>query len=335
MPDPMRASVATASCCRLMVAALVVAVALPTFLSHGTFAHGSAEEPAAHSLTVRVGFPDAGIGAGEQLCLDLHAGNVGELTAPVQSQCVGQGANSVTFGGLDHGAYRVVVPAPDSTLTEDRYAGQVVETEVPDQPDGAEYVVDVQLALPPELAGTTGNVDVEVYACPPGTDGQGDATLWASQCQYRAGGVSLVLSGVGSVDDTVVRDVTGEEGDLTGRVEFGDLPAGAYQLAGDLPDNVATNPALFVTSKVEGTITALEPGDTVAVRPAEEVEVDVFLVLDEVPTTPSPAPTEPASNADAPPSAGSTTAPDAGTEPDIPAVPVVVPTVTGALDSEP
>ena len=70
-------------------------------------------------------------------------------------------------------------------------------------------------------------------------------------------------------------------GDNSGRVEFTDLPPGAYELGSELPENVGSNPALFVESSIDGSLGSLEPSDTLALRPTETVAVDVFLVLDQ------------------------------------------------------
>jgi hypothetical protein len=70
-------------------------------------------------------------------------------------------------------------------------------------------------------------------------------------------------------------------GDGSGRVEFTDLPPGAYELGSELPENVGSDPALFVESSIDGSVGTLKPSDTLALRPTETVAVDVFLVLDQ------------------------------------------------------
>ena len=111
----------------------------------------------------------------------------------------------------------------------------------------------------------------------PGADRDG----WATECQALAGGVPLSLSGTGSIHDAAFQAVTGTSGDESGRVEFTDLPPGAYELGSELPENVGSDPALFVESSIDGSLGSLEPSDTLALRPAETVAVDVFLVLDQ------------------------------------------------------
>ncbi len=48
-----------------------------------------------------------------------------------------------------------------------------------------------------------------------------------------------------------------------------------------LPENVGSEPALFVESSIDGSLGSLEPSDTLALRPTETVAVDVFLVLNQ------------------------------------------------------
>jgi hypothetical protein len=102
-----------------------------------------------------------------------------------------------------------------------------------------------------------------------------------TECQALAGGVPLSLSGTGSINDAAFQAITGLSGDGSGRVEFTDLPPGAYELGSELPENVGSEPALFVESSIDGSLGSLEPSDTLALRPTETVAVDVFLVLDE------------------------------------------------------
>jgi hypothetical protein len=91
----------------------------------------------------------------------------------------------------------------------------------------------------------------------------------------------LTLSGTGSIEDAAFQAVTGVSGTESGRVEFTDLPAGAYELGSDLPENVTTTPALFVESSIDGSLGSLQPSETLALRPTETVAVDVYLVLDQ------------------------------------------------------
>ena len=266
---------------RVATLCLLLAVVMLALLPGSVAADGTPGQPVTHTLGVAVTFPDAGLAEGEQLCLALYAGDTGDLagTAPLQSQCLGPGGSSLLFEGLAHGAYRVVVPAPDSVLNPHRYQGQIVGTSIPDEPNLSAFGIDIALALTPETAGITGSVQVNVYGCPPGTNGGGDATVWASECEYLAGGVPLVLSGIGSVDDTTLAGVTGQTGEQSGQVEFSNLPAGAYRLDGELPENVAAEAAYFVESSLDGGTTVLDPDDTLAIRPAEIKTIDVYLVL--------------------------------------------------------
>ena len=87
------------------------------------------------------------------------------------------------------------------------------------------------------------------------------------------------MSGTGSINDAAFQAVTGLSGDTSGRVEFTNLPAGAYELDGDLPRNVGTDPALFAESSIDGSLGSLDPNATLALRPTETVAVDVYLVL--------------------------------------------------------
>lgn len=303
----------------ITVLVCMVAVAL---LPMRAIAHGGSDQPAAHTLTVDVAFPDDGLVEGEQLCLGLFAASAAGTGSPLQLACIGPGAGGATFDGLAHGAYQVVLPTEASVLTPPRYAGQLIETDVPDEAAAADYGVAVQLALSPDFAGTTGTVDVSVYACPPGTDEGGDATAWQTECGYVVGGVALTLTSVDGGVGEPVAAATGEDGDLTGRVEFPPLPAGAYELDGQLPDNVAETSARFVTSNVDATTTVLQPDQTLAVRPAEDLKVDVYLVLDELPPAPAPVAPPPAGQT-APPPAGETAAPP--TVVPVPAVPTPIP----------
>ncbi len=281
-------------------ALLLVALLLVLLRPLPAATHASDEAAGSHALAVSVAFPDGGLVEGEELCLALFAGDGGELIAPLQTRCMAPGDNGVVFAGLDHGTYRVVVPTPDSPLAGPRYAGQVAVTTIPADSDAAEFGIPVVLSLSAAAAGTTGSVAVTVYGCPPGTNGAGDATAWEDECDSLAGEVPLILSGVGSIENTTVAEVTGREGDAAGRVEFANLPAGAYELGPGLPANVAHEPVVFVRSSIDGGIASpLEPDETLTLRPAEFVAVDVYLVLesegegesaaDQAPDSPNPA----------------------------------------------
>ena len=313
---------------------LVVAAVLAALLPARVAAHGTPDDRLAHALDVSVTFPDAGLVAGEQLCLSLFAGEVNDaadLTSPVLSECLGSDATEVRFDGLTHGPYTLVVPAPGSVVGQERYQGQIIGTSVPDTERDA-FAITVALALSGEVAGTTGSVAVNVFGCPPGTDGGGDATVWKSECDALASGVPVSLSGIGSIDDTSEQAITGEETAKPGRVEFSNLPAGDYQLNDQLPEDAPQTAAVFVESSIDGSITPLEPAETLALRPTEVKSVAYFVVLEPEPA--DTAATDPADDSTSgnPDIAGASTT--AATTPTPPAG-LADPAVTGGLPTEP
>jgi hypothetical protein len=220
---------------------------------------------------------------------------------------------------------------------------------VPDEPDRSDYGLPVALKLAPEIAGTTGRVQVSVFGCPPGTDAGGDADGWLNQCDALANDVPVSLSGIGSIEDTTGLAVTGRETAQPGRVEFANLPPGDYLLEEVLPAD-ARGAVVFVESSIDGSITPLDPDDpTLALRPAEVKSVAYFVVLDAAETD-APAEAAPADDpalagaADDgtfanPDITGGTTAPDAP-DPDEPAgttapdPAATEPAVTGGLPDE-
>jgi hypothetical protein len=261
----------------VIVAALLVALWLP----FGVAAQES-DAAKAHSLGVNVLFPDDGLVEGEQLCLALFPSTDPDLTKPpLLSRCLDPGSAAVSFEGLRSGQYSVLLPGPGSDLGEQRYQGQLVSTTIPEDDRLDAFGIDVSVGLAPEFAGTTGRVHVNVFGCPAGTDAGTNRDDWATECHALAGGVPLSLSGTGSIHDAAFEAVTGVSGDNSGRVEFTDLPPGAYELGSELPENVGSDPALFVESSIDGSLGSLEPSDTLALRPTETVAVDVFLVLDQ------------------------------------------------------
>jgi hypothetical protein len=261
---------------RALVAAALAVAALPPL---GALAHETGDQNGAHTLEVVLAYPDSGLAEGEQLCLGLYPGDATDFSAPpLQARCLDPGQSAATFEGIAHGEFVVAVPSAGSEIEADRYQGQLVATALPDEPDLAAYGIEVDLALAPEVAGTTGRVQVNVYGCPPGTDGGGDAEFWASECQALAGGIPLSLSGVGTIEHTAIEATTGETGLTSGRALFTNLPAGAYKLDGKLPGS-ASVPAVFIQSSIEGGVRPVD-GGTLDLRPTETVAVDVYLVLD-------------------------------------------------------
>ena len=264
--------------CAVMVAGLLVTLCLP--LSAAAQETSGSEK--AHSLGVSLLFPDEGLVADEQFCLALFPGTSPDLSEPpLLSRCLDPGNDSVSFEGLRTGEYSVLLPGPGSDLEAPRYQAQLVGTSIPEDERLEAFGIDVTVGLAPEFAGTTGRVQVSVFGCPAGTNAGSNKDSWASECQALAGGVPLSLSGTGSINDAAFREVTGLSGDGSGQVEFSNLPAGAYELGSELPENVGSDPAFFVESSIDGSLGPLEPSDTLALRPSETVAVDVFLVVDQ------------------------------------------------------
>jgi hypothetical protein len=261
-----------------IIAGLLLAFSLPL----GVAAQDSSDGEKARSLGVNLLFPDDGLVADEQLCVALFPSTDPDLSEPpLLSRCLDPGSESVSFEGLRPGAYSVLLPGPGSSLEAPRYQGQLVATSIPEDERLESFGIDVTIGLAPEFAGTTGRVQVSVFGCPAGTDAGADKDDWATECQALAGGVPLSLSGTGSINDAAFRAVTGLSGDDSGRVEFTDLPPGAYELGSELPENVGSDPALFVESSIDGSLGSLEPSDTLALRPSETVAVDVYLVVEQ------------------------------------------------------
>lgn len=270
---------------RHRVAALIFMLsALAAFAPVPAVADEHAEQSATFSLDIIIVFPDAGLALTETLCVELYPDDGTDLAAAtlLQRACLTAEQDRARFVGLAPGVMRAVVPAADSMLAPPRYAGQVASVEVPDDPNNRAFEIDVTLTLTPEFAGTTGVIQVSVYGCPPGTNGGGDATVWRQACDALIGGTSVSVSGIGTIEATAQRDVTAQDGATFGRVEFANLPAGEYQLEGDLPPSVTANPAYFVESSIDGGLpTPIDPSGPLAVRPTEIIAVDVYVPLTE------------------------------------------------------
>lgn len=265
---------------RLPWLAIALGLVASLWLSAGAFAQ-DASQSTTRSLGVTLAFPDDGLTGTEQLCVALFGSTSPDLTQPpLLSRCMDPGASAVSFEGLRPGDYSVLLPGPGSDVEGQRYQGQLVATSIPNDAQLDAYGIDVNVGFTPEYSGTTGRVQVSVFGCPAGTNAGDDKDSWVSECQALAGGVPMTLSGTGSINDAAFRKVTGLSGNSSGRVEFTNLPAGAYELAGDLPANVEEAPALFAESSIDGSLGVLSPSDKLALRPTETVAVDVFLVLD-------------------------------------------------------
>lgn len=272
---------------RLLIAATIALIAwcgLPRALA----AHGSAEEPVFHSLTIVLAYPDTGLAADEQICLALFAGDDADLASPLEITCINAEANAATFGALAHGQYKVAVPAPGSSIFDDRYQGQVVETEIPDLPEVDSFVIDVPLNLTGAATGTVGLVQVGAYVCPPGTDRGSDLEGWLNACQGRVDGVGYTLTSAGSLTTDEMSAMTGSDG----LALFPDLPAGTFSLTETALDNVEEQSAWFASSSLDGTTSTIAPGVPFQVRPAELMTIDVFHIL--LPPTSAPTASVPA-----------------------------------------
>lgn len=237
-----------------------------------------------HSLGVNLDFPDEGLVDSEQLCVALYSGTSPDLARPpLLSRCIDPGADAVTFESLKPGDFSVLLPGPGSDVEGQRYQGQLVTTNIPDDEQLDAFGIDIKVGLSPGFTGTTGRVQVSVFGCPAGTNAGADKDSWVNECKALAGGVPMTLTGIGSINDAAFRKVTGVSGNTSGRVEFTDLPAGAYAIGGDLPSNVSDNPALFAESSIDGSLGVIDASQSLALRPTETVAVDVFLVLDDTP----------------------------------------------------
>ncbi|MDQ3657482.1 MAG: hypothetical protein M3457_20700 [Chloroflexota bacterium] len=262
----------------VFVAALALAMLATALLPATTTAQSGSNE-----LGIEITFPDGGLNDGEQLCLALYPGDADDLTVPpLQSRCLDPGDDVATFAGIASGAYQLITPSVGSIVEQNRYQVQSAETSIPAETSDASFIAGLPLSLTPEVSGTTGQVQLNVYGCPPGTDGQGDATLWQSQCTSPVAGVSLALQGIGSIEDTSVRAVTQDARASAGKVKFSDLPPGEYELVGvDVAQfaNVATNPALVIESNIDGSLGVIDPNQGISLRPAEIKNIDIYFVL--------------------------------------------------------
>lgn len=277
----------------VLAAALILSFALLTMLVHpgAAFAQSGSNE-----LDIVLTFPDSGLSDGEQLCLAIFPGGTTDLSQlPLQSRCLDPGDNTATFAGIAPGTYQLITPSVGSMIDQDRYQVQAAETSIPEDASEASFSAKLPLALSPEVAGTTGQVQLNVYGCPPGTDGQGDATLWQSKCTSPVAGVSLELQGIGSIGDTSRAAVTPQEQATAGKVAFTNLPPGDYELVGingSQFTNVEVNPALVVESSIDGRLGVVDPAQEISLRPAEIKNINIYLVLtdDAAPIVISPIP---------------------------------------------
>jgi len=271
---------------RVALATIAAAMAV-TFGLHSTaLAQDTDTASRTHSLGVNLEFPDDGLVDSEQLCVALFSGTSPDLEKPpLLSRCIDPGAEAVTFEGLRPGDFSVLLPGPGSDVEGQRYEGQLVTTNIPDDEQLDAFGIDIDVGLSPEFTGTTGSVQVSVFGCPAGTNAGPDKDSWVIECKSLAGGVPMTLTGIGSINDAAFQKVTGVSGNASGRVEFTDLPAGAYEIGGVLPSNVSDNPALFAESSIDGSLGVIDPSESLALRPTETVAVDVFLVLDDTPNS--------------------------------------------------
>ncbi|MDQ2654199.1 MAG: hypothetical protein M3Z20_14295 [Chloroflexota bacterium] len=271
---------------RVALAALAATMAVSFGLHSTAHAQDADSSSRTHSLGVNLAFPDDGLVDTEQLCVALFSGTAPDLQKPpLLSRCIDPGADTVTFEGLRPGDFSVLLPGPGSDVDGQRYEGQLVTTNIPDDEQLDAFGIDINVGLSPEFTGTTGSVQVSVFGCPAGTNAGADKDSWVNECKSLAGGVPMTLTGIGSINDAAFQKVTGVSGNASGMVEFTDLPAGAYEIGGVLPSNVSDNPALFAESSIDGSLGAIEPSESLALRPTETVAVDVFLVLDDTPNS--------------------------------------------------
>jgi hypothetical protein len=279
----------------VLAGALFISLALMTLLLPPETALA---QSGSNELDIVLTFPDTGLADGEQLCLALFPGGTTDFSMlPLQSRCLDPGDDTATFAGIAPGTYQLLTPSVGSMIDQDRYQAQSAETSIPEDAADATFSARLPLALSPEVAGTTGQVQLNVYGCPPGTDGQGDATLWQSKCTSPVAGVSLALHGVGSIGDETFEDVTSTAQGTAGKVAFTNLPPGDYELVGINSDqftNVAINPALVVESSIDGSLGVIDPEEEISLRPAEIKNIDIYLVLTDAsaPTVISPIPAE-------------------------------------------
>ena len=276
---------------RLVLGFVVFVLMLGRFSSGSALAAQNDQLFGSKNLSVSVSFPDSGLVEDEQVCMGIFPAGTTDFSAPpLQSRCMDPGAESVLFEGLAAGDWVVAVPGFGTQMTPLRYQGQLVSTSIPEQDGMYDFGISVDLALLPSIAGTTGTVQVNVFGCPSGTDAGGDATAWQTACDAVASGVPISISGIGTGETTAMEGVTGIDGTTAGRLEFSGLPAGAYQLDGELPSNVL-DPTIFIESSIEGETHVISAGDTLEVRPSETVAVNVYLVIDEGKNTPGTTPT--------------------------------------------
>ena len=284
-PRRSRVAVLVGSAC--IIALLLLAIG---------FGQSRAHDADVHALTVHLVLTDT-LGETDRLCLALFAGETGELSNPVQGQCLATGSDTVTFDGLPHGYYRVVVPGPASTVPLDRFEGQIVLTEIPDGTEATEFAVEIVLA-PPSVA--DGAITVAAFVCPPAIDPAADAIALQVSCLESDEPAEFIMAPIGA--DGVLADT---EAVIAPAIDaepavFGGLVAGDYQLAGVIDDPEQQLIAWFVLPEADGEAQALPVGPTVDITLAENQTINLAAYLvgrqspDPTPTPVTSDPTAPA-----------------------------------------
>lgn len=225
-----------------------------------------------HSLTVRVATATP-LPSGARLCVSLFPGGEGALSEPKMGRCLGDGASEVLLDGLPHGTYRVVVPGAGSTVDPTMFEGQIVITEIPDEPSVADFVVDVVLA---EAIPVTGGVSIDVYGCPVGTDLESGTIALGLACRERDAASTFALTAGDTAAASAGSIVAEAVGGATARVT-GVTPGryGVVSTAG-----IATDAAVawFLLPADDGIAAALGATPSVEVAADRDTRLAVFVV---------------------------------------------------------